>query len=35
MEGGKEGEEKLFVLVSTIPDVERMKGTKAKSDGVC
>lgn len=34
MEGGERREEgKRFVLVSTIPDVEMMKGTKAKRDG--
>lgn len=30
--GERRGEGKLFVLVSTIPDVGRMKGTKAKGD---
>lgn len=33
MEGGKAGEGKRFVLVSTIPGVEMMKGARTKSDG--
>lgn len=30
MEGGKAGEGKHFVLVSTIPDTEMMKGSRAQ-----
>lgn len=31
--GERRGAGKRLVLVSTVPDAERMKGTKAKSDG--